>query len=102
MRHDELVTIPGTTVRITRLGFGTVPIGGLYDEMPYEAAQLTLAAAYRLGIRYFDTVPVYGFGLAERRLGAYLRSPSAKAATGPAAHTAMISPSAPAPSSENV
>jgi len=29
-------------------------------------------AAYACGIRFFDTAPVYGFGLSERRLGACL------------------------------
>jgi len=32
-------------------------------------ARATVAAAWAAGIRYFDTAPHYGFGLAERRLG---------------------------------
>ncbi|MHA0111944.1 aldo/keto reductase, partial [Klebsiella pneumoniae] len=29
--------------------------------------------AWMAGIRFYDTAPLYGFGLAERRLGAFLR-----------------------------
>jgi D-threo-aldose 1-dehydrogenase len=32
-----------------------------------------LEHAWDLGLRYFDTAPQYGFGLAERRLGGFLR-----------------------------
>lgn len=35
-----------------------------------EEAQATLDAAFAGGIRYADTAPYYGFGLAEKRLGA--------------------------------
>lgn len=33
----------------------------------------TVEAAYAAGMRYFDTAPLYGFGLAEHRMGAALR-----------------------------
>lgn len=33
-----------------------------------------MEAAWRAGIRFFDTAPLYGHGLAERHLGAVLRS----------------------------
>ena len=33
-----------------------------------------VAAAWDAGIRYFDTAPLYGFGLSEQRLGAVLRT----------------------------
>lgn len=62
-----------TTVEVTRLGLGTAPLGGLYAPVEAADAEATIAAAWDLGIRYFDTAPLYGFGLAERRLGAFLR-----------------------------
>lgn len=52
-----------------RLGLGTGPLGNMYREVTDEAAQATLAHAWDLGIRYFDTAPLYGAGLAEFRLG---------------------------------
>jgi D-threo-aldose 1-dehydrogenase len=51
------------------LGMGTAGIGNLYAPVPDNMAQETIAAAWAAGIRYFDTAPHYGFGLAERRLG---------------------------------
>jgi D-threo-aldose 1-dehydrogenase len=55
-----------------RLGMGTAAIGNLYRAVSDAEAWATLAAAFAAGIRYFDTAPHYGFGLAERRLGAAL------------------------------
>jgi D-threo-aldose 1-dehydrogenase len=48
---------------------GTAGIGNLYAPVAPDVAQATVAAAWTAGIRYFDTAPHYGFGLAERRLG---------------------------------
>ncbi|MBU6417216.1 MAG: aldo/keto reductase, partial [Xanthomonadaceae bacterium] len=56
-------------VRVTGLGFGTAPIGNLYAEVGEDEARDALERALRLGVRYFDTAPFYGHGLAERRLG---------------------------------
>lgn len=64
----------GTTkVELTQLGFGTAAIGNLYQAVDDDIAQTTLDAAWGAGIRYFDTAPYYGLGLAERRLGRFLR-----------------------------
>jgi D-threo-aldose 1-dehydrogenase len=55
------------------IGLGTAPIGGLYSPVDDNTARATLDKAWELGIRAFDTAPYYGSGLAERRLGAFLR-----------------------------
>jgi D-threo-aldose 1-dehydrogenase len=55
------------------IGLGTAPIGGLYTPVDDETAWATLDRAWQLGIRTFDTAPLYGSGLAERRLGAFLK-----------------------------
>jgi D-threo-aldose 1-dehydrogenase len=57
------------SVRLSGLGFGTAPIGNLYAEVGENEARDALERALRLGVRYFDTAPFYGHGLAERRLG---------------------------------
>jgi D-threo-aldose 1-dehydrogenase len=62
-----------TTVEITRLGLGSAPLGGLFTPVSDADAEATIARAWALGIRTFDTAPLYGFGLAERRMGAFLR-----------------------------
>ncbi|WP_082233072.1 aldo/keto reductase [Halobacillus massiliensis] len=51
------------------LGFGTAPLGNMYRDIPEEEALATVDAAWEHGIRYFDTAPFYGAGLAELRLG---------------------------------
>jgi D-threo-aldose 1-dehydrogenase len=61
-------------LRVTRLGIGTVPIAGLYEPVAEEQAQATLQRAYALGARLFDTAPLYGYGVAEQRLGRFLAS----------------------------
>lgn len=61
-------------LRLGPYGLGTGPLGGLFAPVSDEQAEQTLAAAWAAGIRYFDTAPHYGAGLAERRLGRFLRN----------------------------
>ncbi|MDM0084397.1 aldo/keto reductase [Variovorax sp. J31P179] len=51
------------------LGFGTAPLGNMFRAIPEEEARATVDAAWNDGIRFFDTAPFYGAGLAEARLG---------------------------------
>ncbi|PGS56819.1 aldo/keto reductase [Bacillus sp. AFS041924] len=55
-----------------KLGFGTAPLGNMFRNIPDEEAIATVVAAWDNGIRYFDTAPLYGAGLAEMRLGEVL------------------------------
>jgi D-threo-aldose 1-dehydrogenase len=61
-----------TAVEVTELGFGSAPIGNLFSAVTEQDAADTVQAAWDGGVRYFDTAPHYGLGLAERRLGAAL------------------------------
>jgi D-threo-aldose 1-dehydrogenase len=54
------------------IGFGTAPLGNMFREIPDAEARATVEAAWDQGIRYFDTAPFYGAGLAELRLGEVL------------------------------
>jgi D-threo-aldose 1-dehydrogenase len=69
----ERVAIGRTGLAPTRLGFGTAEIGGLFRAVPDEAARQVIDHAWQIGIRYFDSAPLYGYGNAERRLGGALR-----------------------------
>jgi D-threo-aldose 1-dehydrogenase len=62
-----------TDLSVTEYSFGTAPLGGMYRACPREAAMETLEAAWTAGLRFIDTAPWYGFGLAERRVGDFLR-----------------------------
>lgn len=68
----EKVPLGRTALEVTRLGLGTAPIGGMFEAVSDADAAATVAAAHELGWRLFDTAPLYGFGLAESRLGAAL------------------------------
>ena len=57
----------------TEIGFGTAPLGNLYKSISDEDAHATLNLAWDLGLRYFDTAPLYGLGLSETRLNRFLR-----------------------------
>lgn len=52
-----------------RLGLGTAPLGSMFRDVSTEEAAATVDAAWDHGIRYYDTAPFYGAGLAEIRLG---------------------------------
>ena len=54
------------------MGFGTAPLGGLYEALDDETATAAVDHAWQAGIRFFDTAPLYGNGLAEERLGRVL------------------------------
>ena len=54
--------------------FGVAPIANLAREISPETAWDALEAAWSAGVRYYDTAPHYGLGLAEQRLGEFLRT----------------------------
>jgi D-threo-aldose 1-dehydrogenase len=54
------------------LGFGAAPLGNMFRDIPEQEALATVNAAWDDGIRYYDTAPFYGAGLAEMRIGAAL------------------------------
>jgi D-threo-aldose 1-dehydrogenase len=60
-------------IEFTELGFGSAPLGNLYKAVSGQDAQAVLEAAWETGCRYYDTAPLYGLGLAETRLNAFLR-----------------------------
>ena len=71
------VRIGRTDVEVTRLGFGSASIGGLFRAVDDDQAIATVEHAWDLGIRSFDVAPLYGYGTGERRLGAGAARPAA-------------------------
>ena len=69
MKANTLARLGNTEVWVTQLGLGTGPMGGLYTEVLEGDAHATVRKAWELGVRFFDTAPVYGLGLAEARVG---------------------------------
>lgn len=74
MNPTETRKLGKTGVELTRLGFGTAPLGELFVRVDESTAAATLQAAWDAGIRYYDTAPYYGRGLSEIRVGRFLDS----------------------------
>ncbi len=62
-----------TALTVTRFGLGTAPLAGLFEAVDEAQGIAVIERAWDAGIRFFDTAPLYGHGLAEMRLGKVLR-----------------------------
>ncbi len=69
----QLREIGNTGLRVTCLGFGGASLGNMYRPADADEAVRAISSAYRRGVRYFDTAPMYGFGKSERIFGAALK-----------------------------
>jgi D-threo-aldose 1-dehydrogenase len=69
VKARERTQLGRTSLSVTRFGLGTAPLAGLYEAVPEDQALAVISRAWDAGIRHFDTAPLYGFGLAEMRLG---------------------------------
>jgi D-threo-aldose 1-dehydrogenase len=63
------VALGKTQLKVTRLGLGGAPLGGLFEDVAEESAMATVRRAFALGINFIDTAPLYGHGKSERRIG---------------------------------
>lgn len=70
-----LTTVPlggKNSLQVTNFGLGTAPIGNT-TGVPDADAEATIQRAYELGVRLFDSAPLYGKGEAEIRVGRALQ-----------------------------
>jgi D-threo-aldose 1-dehydrogenase len=72
MKKRHFKAPSGAELNFTELGFGSAPLGNLYRPHSNAEALATFESAWKAGIRYFDTAPLYGLGLSETRLGNFL------------------------------
>jgi aryl-alcohol dehydrogenase-like predicted oxidoreductase len=69
----ELVQIPKTQLKVSRVALGTWAMGGwMWGGSDQREAIATIHAALNQGINLIDTAPVYGFGASEEIVGAAL------------------------------
>lgn len=73
MQPDSKVKFGRADLEVTAFGFGTAPIGNIFREIDEETSDAMIQTAWKNGIRYFDTAPMYGHGLSELRTGHSLR-----------------------------
>ncbi|MGE0768760.1 MAG: aldo/keto reductase [Hyphomicrobiaceae bacterium] len=62
-----------TGLEVTALGFGSAPLGDIYEVLDDRTAIRTVEVAAEAGVSLFDTAPLYGQGSAEHRIGTALR-----------------------------
>lgn len=72
-----LVRVGQTSLHVSMVGFGTAPLASApsWDAgspIAESVAADTLQYAFDRGVRFFDTAPAYGLGLAETRTGDFL------------------------------
>jgi D-threo-aldose 1-dehydrogenase len=69
----ERVPLGRSALTVTRFGLGTAPLAGLFEEVEESKGVAVIERAWESGIRFFDTAPLYGHGLAEIRVGKALK-----------------------------
>jgi D-threo-aldose 1-dehydrogenase len=62
-----------TGLTVSTLGFGGAPLGDLYQLLDDDTALGAVATAVAAGVTLYDVAPLYGYGLAEHRLGTVLK-----------------------------
>ena len=74
MTSLDTAEIGKTGLKVTSLGLGGAPLGGNAAVVTEETALRTIGTALDLGVRYFDTAPLYGHGKSEGFFGRGLAS----------------------------
>lgn len=69
MNPFQQVSLGKSNLVVTRLGLGGGPLAGLFTDVPETQAVATVRRALEVGIKLFDTAPLYGLGKSEARVG---------------------------------
>ena len=78
--HVGYAAVPGTNLRVSRVGLGTWAIGGwMWGGSDEKNSIDTIRTALGEGINLIDTAPVYGFGRSEEIVGKALAIPGLRA-----------------------
>ena len=56
-------------LEVTRLGLGGTTFGNMYSALDDQEGLDVIDASYMAGVRYFDTAPLYGYGMSETKMG---------------------------------
>ena len=77
MITDATAQVGRTDLFAPRVGLGTAALGNFLQAMSDAEAVAVISRALASGVRYLDTAPLYGHGLAEQRAGqAIARTPT--------------------------
>src|SRR5262249_871459 len=69
----EKRTLGRTGLQVAVIGFGAMPIGGIYGPVDDALSTKALHPATHAGINFIDTADAYGAGHSERVVGAFLK-----------------------------
>src|SRR5262249_49236601 len=69
----EQRTLGRTGLNVAVVGFGAMPIGGIYGPVDDTVSTKALHAAIDAGMNFIDTSDAYGEGHSERVVGAFLK-----------------------------
>ena len=56
-------------LEVTRLGLGGTTFGNMYSALDEQEGLDVIDASFAAGVRYFDTAPLYGYGMSETKMG---------------------------------
>lgn len=73
MKPSEQRKLGRVDLQVSAFAFGTAPIGNIFQAISEEESDAMFRTAWDAGVRYYDTAPMYGHGLAELRTGQSLR-----------------------------
>ncbi|MBL0375168.1 aldo/keto reductase [Rhizobium sp. KVB221] len=73
MRVSDTRKFGRTNLQVTTFAFGTAPIGNIFKPIDEPTSDGMIQSAWDAGVRFYDTAPMYGHGLAELRTGHSLR-----------------------------
>src|SRR5262245_61190683 len=69
----EKRTLGRTGLQVAVIGFGAMPIGGIYGPVDDAVSTKALHAAIEAGMNFIDTSDAYGAGHSDRVVGAFLK-----------------------------
>ncbi|MHA7774704.1 aldo/keto reductase [Roseibium sp. M-1] len=69
----SLTQLGETDLFVSEIGFGTAPLGNRFKAISANDARDICELLPQLAVSYVDTAPMYGQGLAEHRVGEFLR-----------------------------
>ncbi|NDE76454.1 MAG: hypothetical protein EB039_10390 [Proteobacteria bacterium] len=64
----EQIRLGRSLVTVSKLSLGGGPFGRALDPDREGTVEAIVQRAWEIGVRHFDTAPLYGLGLSERRV----------------------------------
>lgn len=73
MQPSDIRSFGRSGLKVTPFAFGTAPVGNLFKPIDDATSDAMFQTSWDAGIRFYDTAPMYGHGLAELRTSENLR-----------------------------